>query len=62
MPPFITRECPYCERENTYDLAALKKDPITVYRKIEIVQQSREYIVSCDYCKKEFVITVDAVS
>ena len=56
MPPFIKRSCVYCHTSNTYDLLKLQGGITTVYRSVETLE--REYVVTCQACKREFVIVI----
>lgn len=62
MPPFVSSNCPYCSKPNTYDLLELKmlKPGARVFRSLTpaIEPQEHEYVVTCQHCRERFKISV----
>ena len=61
MPPFVSTECPNCQKHNRFDLAELKSTNIVAFKRIDLrslMDDEEEFSVTCKHCGRKFKFTV----
>ncbi|MBI3340112.1 MAG: hypothetical protein HY022_08280 [Chloroflexi bacterium] len=61
MPPFVSTECPHCQKRNRFDLAELNKTDTMVMKNIllhVVSDDDEEFSVTCQHCGRKFKLTM----
>jgi RNase P subunit RPR2 len=59
MPPFVSTDCPHCEKTNRFDVVELQKNSGVVYKDVLESRNAEEFFVTCQHCGKGFKFTLN---